>query len=475
MRAKLCFLAQLLYLVLAAESASAGDFRPTSGERVEGEYIVVFRPGVEAAAAAHDRADFYDARVEAIWKEALNGALLVDLTEEAAHELAWDPAVEWVEENAVTWADATQNNPVWGLDRIDQNRLPRSHSYTYYFDGSGVNAFILDTGIRDTHSEFGARASRDFDNFNDGQNGYDCNGHGTHVAGTLGGATYGVAKNVRLRAVRVLDCTGSGTTGGAINGLNFVINNAVLPAVANMSLGAAASPGLDTAVANAVAAGIFVAVSAGNANANACNQSPARAPQAYTVASTDSSDQRASTSSFGNCVDTFAPGEGVLSAWNSSDTATNTLNGTSMASPHAAGVAALLLDEDSTRTVATVTQLLDQRATANVVGNPGAGSPNRLLYPFAIVTPDTFSVTNERCRGRNSLTWASVSGATYYELYSSSTSDFFITFLAYSGSATSRNVNVSSTTYYRVRACNAGGCGGFRRGNAPATYHSGCQ
>ena len=275
-------------------------------------------------------------------------------------------------------ADATQSNPPWGLDRIDQRARPLNASYTFNFTGAGVRVYVIDTGIRATHSQFGGRASNVFDAF--GGNGADCNGHGTHVAGTIGGSTFGVAKSSLPRGVRVLNCSGSGSNSGVIAGVDWVRTNHVAPAVANMSLGGGASSALDTAVNNLSNAGVAIAVAAGNSNANACNSSPARAANAITVGSTTTTDARSSFSNFGTCLDLFAPGSGILSSWFSSDTATATLSGTSMASPHVAGVAALYKQANPSASATTIRNAIVNGATTNVVTNAGTGSPNRLLY-----------------------------------------------------------------------------------------------
>jgi subtilisin family serine protease len=250
--------------------------------------------------------------------------------------------------------------------------------YTFNHTGAGVFAYVIDTGIRTAHTQFGGRAANVFDAF--GGNGQDCNGHGTHVSGTIGGSTYGVAKSVNLRGVRVLDCNGSGSTSGVIAGVDFVRTNHSNPAVANMSLGGGISSALDTAVNNLSNSGVAIAVAAGNSNANACNSSPARAANAITVGATTTTDARASFSNFGTCLDIFAPGQGILSAYATSNTATATLSGTSMASPHVAGVAALYKQVNPSASSTTVRNAIVNGATTNVVTNPGTGSPNRLLY-----------------------------------------------------------------------------------------------
>ena len=321
----------------------------------------------------------YGGKVKARWKHALNG-YSAEMTEDEALALSEDPRVQFVEEDQEYTIDTTQSGATWGLDRIDQRNRPLSGTYTYNWTGSGVRAYVIDTGIRTTHTQFGGRAAVSADFVGDGRNGQDCNGHGTHVAGTIGGSTYGVAKSVSLRAVRVLNCQGSGTTSGVISGVNWVASNRVLPAVANMSLGGGASSALDSAVNSAINAGVVFAVAAGNETQDACNVSPARTAAAITVGATTSSDARASYSNFGTCVDIFAPGSSITSSWATSDTATNTISGTSMATPHVAGVAALYLQGHTTASNATVRNALVGGATTNVLTGVGTGSPNRLLY-----------------------------------------------------------------------------------------------
>jgi subtilisin family serine protease len=319
----------------------------------------------------------YGGKIKHVYKHALNG-FAIQMPEEAAMLLSEDPRVEYVEEDGVMHPWATQTGATWGLDRIDQRDRPLNGSYVYNFTGSGVRVYVIDTGIRTTHSQFGGRAAVSYDAF--GGNGQDCNGHGTHVAGTIGGSTYGVAKSAMLRAVRVLNCSGSGSTSGVIAGVNWVTANHIKPAAANMSLGGGASSSLDTAVQNSINAGVTYAVAAGNSNTDACTQSPARVGAAITVGSSTSTDARSSFSNYGVCVDLFAPGSSITSAWSSSDTATNTISGTSMASPHVAGVAALYLQRVPSASAATVRNAIVNASTTNRLTGIGSGSPNRLLY-----------------------------------------------------------------------------------------------
>jgi subtilisin family serine protease len=298
-----------------------------------------------------------------------------------------DPRIASVEEDVPVSIDTTQSSATWGIDRIDQRNLPLSGTFTYAATGAGVKAYIIDTGIRFTHTQFGGRAIRGVDEVTSGGSASDCNGHGTHVAGTVGGSTYGVAKGVTLVAVRVLNCSGSGTTSGVIAGVDWVTGNhaAGQLAVANMSLGGGASTALDNAVRNSIADGVSYAIAAGNGNVfgiaqNACNSSPARVAEAMTVSATDRNDRKASWANYGTCVDWFAPGVSITSSWYSSDTATNTISGTSMATPHTTGVAALYLQGHPTSSPATVRSALFNATTKNVVVSPGSGSPNALLF-----------------------------------------------------------------------------------------------
>jgi subtilisin family serine protease len=356
--------------------------------KIQNNYIVVLDDSVVgekgpysiAPFVANDMAGRYRGKLKHIYQHALNG-FSIEMSEADAEALSEDFRVKFVEEDGPVTATTTQNNPPWGLDRIDQRDLPLNAQYTYTPTGAGVHVYIIDTGIRRTHTQFGGRAVIGFDSIGDGQNTNDCHGHGTHVSGTVGGSTYGVAKGVTLHAVRVLDCSGNGTDATVIAGVDWVTANRITPAVANMSLGGGASTALDTSVQNSINAGVTYAVAAGNDyGVNACTLSPARVAAALTVGSTTSTDAKSDFSNIGSCLDLFAPGSSILSAWNTSDTATTTISGTSMATPHVAGVAALYLQNNTSASPATVANQIVTTATTNHLTGIGTGSPNRLLY-----------------------------------------------------------------------------------------------
>jgi subtilisin family serine protease len=385
---RLATLALAMFAVAQGTAQEPADARlRRQGLRaIEGQYIVVLRddPAVRTGdyAAVLGRVQEVArgrAMPEFVYAHAIRG-FAARMTEADALAISRDPRVAWVEEDSVMTIVATQSNATWGLDRIDQRDRPLSGTYSYASTGSGVNAYIIDTGIRRTHTQFGGRAQHGFSAINDGRGSTDCNGHGTHVAGTVGGSTHGVAKSVRLYAVRVLSCSGSGSTSGVIAGVDWVRSNAVRPAVANMSLGGGASSSLDSAVNNAINSGVTFVVAAGNSNANASNFSPARVSAAITVGATTSSDTRSSFSNYGSVVDIFAPGSSITSAWSTSDTATRTISGTSMASPHVAGVAARYLQGNSGASPSTVRNALVNDATTGRISGLPSGTSNRLLF-----------------------------------------------------------------------------------------------
>src|SRR5215216_1476054 len=358
--------------------------RVREDKRIPNQYIVVLQDDVadvesEAIRLARDFGG--DRNSGHTYYRALKG-FSVRMPEQQAARLANDPRVEFVEEDGVVSLGTTQTGATWGLDRIDQRDLPLNGTYNYDATGSGVKAYIIDTGIRATHTQIAGRVISGFTAISDGLGTSDGNGHGTHVSGTVGGSTYGVAKNVTLVAVRVLDSSGNGTNSGVIAGVDFVTSDhqAGQPAVANMSLGGGASSALDTAVTNSINDGVTYAIAAGNETQDACNTSPARVASAITVGSTTTSDARSSFSNFGTCLDIFAPGNNITSSWRTSDTATNTISGTSMAAPHVAGVAALFLAQHPTFTPQQVRDSLVNSATTGVISNVGTGSPNRLLF-----------------------------------------------------------------------------------------------
>ena len=318
------------------------------------------------------------------FSHALRGAVVTATPAQAA-ELSRSAGVASVEVDAPVTVSATEQPAPWGLDRVDQHALPLSGSYSWTAAGAGVSAYVVDTGVLASHVEFGGRVAAGWTAVADGRGSGDCNGHGTHVAGTVAGTTYGVAKAATIVPVRVLDCTGSGFNSDVVAGLDWIAANhaAGAPAVVNLSLGGAASAAVDSALQGVINDGVTAVVAAGNSAADACGSSPARLPAAVTVAASDSADRQASFSNFGSCVDLYAPGVGITSAYYTSTTATASMSGTSMAAPHTAGAAALLLSQNPALTPAQVASSLTSNATAGVIMGSGTGTPNRLLYAAA--------------------------------------------------------------------------------------------
>ena len=384
--------------LLACSSLSFAQMsdRPTQAEfrqaerPIYGEYIVVLKDSAASlsnerssapsvASIASTMARSYRLDVSYTYSHVLRG-FVAKGGEKSIVNLLKDPRVAYVEENGiVTTFQTTQNNATWGLDRVDQRDRPLNGTYVFDTTASNVYTYVIDTGVRPTHNDFGGRVISGYTAINDGRGSNDCNGHGTHVAGTVAGATWGVAKSAFIVPIRVLGCNGSGTNAGVIAGMDWVTANHVKPAVANMSLGGGASTTTDNAVARMRNAGVTVVVAAGNENQSACNVSPGRSSSAITVGSTTSSDSRSSFSNWGSCVDIMAPGSSITAPWYTSNTVTNTISGTSMASPHVAGIAALYLADNPNATPAQVETAIFNNASVNKLSGLN-GSPNLLAY-----------------------------------------------------------------------------------------------
>jgi subtilisin family serine protease len=429
-----CYMRSVRYLAVLPLVLGLSTAASTSGVTAappSGDYLITVRSAqdVDAGVAAARSAG---ASVRYVYRHAITG-FAASLPSSAVSALSRNPKVTLIEpdglvtsskqdngsqgvNNASVGTTATttttttiQNSATWGLDRIDQRDLPLNSQYTYTATGATVQAYIVDTGVRTTHIDFGGRVQGGYTAINDGRGTDDCDGHGTHVAGTVAGTTWGVAKGAAIIPVRVLDCNGSGTTSGVVAGLDWIAANHTpgTAGVANMSLGGGASSTLDSAVRRVVNKGVTVVVAAGNSGLDACNYSPARVAEAITVGATDSTDARTSWSNFGTCVDIFAPGASITSAYHTSDTATARLSGTSMAAPHVAGVAALMLQSSPTASPTEVSSTMLANATPNKVTSAGTGSPNLLLYSLGDgptvadpVTPVISSITVTHGGGR---------------------------------------------------------------------------
>ncbi len=396
-RFTLLFALSVLASAATAQPGNGASHAFGASRAVPDQYIVVFKDSVTNPRALEAQlVQQAGGQVTHSYQNVFKG-FAARLPAAALTGLRNNPNVEFIEQDATVSLNESlispplqQPNATWGLDRIDQTSLPLDAAYNYQYTGAGVYAFIIDTGIRPSHTEFTGRVSLGFTAITDGNGSADCNGHGTHVAGTVGGSTRGVAKGVSLVPVRVLDCAGSGTNSGVIAGVDWVAGQTALrPAVANMSLGGGLSSALNASVAAAVAKGVTMVVAAGNSNANACNSSPASEPTAITVGATTSTDARASYSNYGSCLDIFAPGSSITSSWYTADNAINTISGTSMASPHVAGAAVLALAANGQAAPSQVADFLIAKASTGKVTNAGTGSPNLLLFALGIGAPTT--------------------------------------------------------------------------------------
>lgn len=441
-----------------------------------GSYIVMFTP------VANRAAEVADARAKGLtvsreFANAFSG-MVVSMTPAQSVALKNKPTVAVVELDSKVTASDTQTGATWGIDRVDQRALPLDGAFSYAANaGLGVRAYVIDTGVLASHSDFSGRVSTGWSTLDNTTNTTDCNGHGTHVAGTISGTTFGVAKSATIVPVRVLDCAGSGSMSGVIAGVDWAISNhqAGVPAVANLSLGGGASTTLDTAIQSLTNDGVTVVVAAGNSSADACTSSPARAASAITVAATDATDTQASFSNFGSCVDLYGPGVNITSAWYTSPTATANLSGTSMASPHAAGVAVSLLSQNPTWTPTQVTSAVLGNATQNVVKNATLGTPNRLLFngvtnptsptaPVATAPSAPTNVVAQALKSRSAkITWVQGSDGgsaltkQTVQIFQSGRLQTSVTVLASATTATVTGLTAGKSYTFAVTATNAVG------------------
>lgn len=402
-------------------SAQRSDKFQASANGVAGRYIVLLNEKYVDANAVRQtiesEASFltsvHGGKVQDIFSSAVKG-FVVEMSEEAAIQLSQDDRVAYVEQDSETYTSATQTPGSWGIDRIDQRGLPLNNQYSWSNGASNVHAYILDTGIRPTHAEFGGRASADYDALPDGRAGIDCNGHGTHVAGTIGGATFGVAKDVRLHSVRVLPCSGPGLVSHLMMGVDWVTANHIKPAVANISIVlSTTSVAAETAVQSSINAGVTYVIAAGNVNLDACTSSPGRLPGAITVGALNSNDSKAGYSNWGSCVDVWAPGTMIISAGIADDTGSRTLSGTSMAAPHVAGIAALYLASHTNATPSAVSNAITGTSTTNIVTGLDPASPNRTVYSWLDGTPPTPMAGRVTIRKRTVQTTESMPTASF--------------------------------------------------------------